>query len=411
MDDLALPSTKVMPNAVPLHVLEGDVGGAVRLELLFNGGYGVQEKPLQATFTNRMLREGAAEYEAGDISYRLDYHGAWIETYSSQNCNHVVLYALSRHFSKLLPLLEIMLKSPSFPQENLDVIRRNAKAYHAVNSNKVDVVAQRYFENSLWGGEHSLGHLVTADDYDSLTRDDLLRYYGMVYGSRNCSMFVSGSVDDKLLALIETHFGMEEWGCSIPVNDIVIAPPVTMPGHRKVLVDGTMQSCIKIGFMAMECSSPDYFKFRFLTVLLGGYFGSRLMSNIREENGYTYQISAEIDAYGVRNAFMISSETATEYVDSCISEIYHEIDRLVNEPIPQEEVEHVRNYVLGEMCREFEGLTPRSEVFVNTLLSGEGFESVNKYLDVVRNVTADELQYIAQKYFDRERMIEIVAGV
>ena len=68
MDDLALPSTKVMPNAVPLHVLEGDVGGAVRLELLFNGGYGVQEKPLQATFTNRMLREGAAEYEAGDIS-------------------------------------------------------------------------------------------------------------------------------------------------------------------------------------------------------------------------------------------------------------------------------------------------------------------------------------------------------
>ena len=83
----------------------------------------------------------------------------------------------------------------------------------------------------------------------------------------------------------------------------------------------------------------------------------------------------------------------------------------MNEPIPQEEVEHVRNYVLGEMCREFEGLTPRSEVFVNTLLSGEGFESVNKYLDVVRNVTADELQYIAQKYFDRERMIEIVAGV
>ena len=162
--------------------------------------------------------------------------------------------------------------------------------------------------------------------------------------------------------------------------------------------------------MAMDVSNPDFHKFRFLTVLLGGYFGSRLMSNIREENGYTYHISAEVDAYGKRNAFMISSETANEYVDLCIKEIYKELDRLCNEPIPEDEVEHVRNYILGEMCRECEGLAAKSEVFVNAWLSGQSFASVNEYLEVVKSITASELSKVANEYFKPCKMIEVVVG-
>jgi predicted Zn-dependent peptidase len=410
MTDLALPSTRVMPNAVQLHVLSGDENGAVRLELLFKGGYAVQEKPLQATFVNRMLREGAGSMSADEISQKLDYHGAWIETYSSQNCNHITLYALAKHFPELMELLEVLVKSPMFPQENLDVVRRNAKAYYAVNSKKVDVVSQRYFENALWGGAHPLGHIVEPCDYDALTRDDLVSYYNMVYGSKNCSIFISGSVNDALIADVEKRFGNEVWGCASALDGLTVLPPVSEPGRHVANVEETMQSGVKIGFMAMDSGSPDLYKFRFLTVLLGGYFGSRLMSNIREENGFTYHISAELDAYGKRNAFMISSETANQYLNACVSEIYREIEKLKNEPIGVEEVEHVRNYILGEMCREFEGLTPRSEVFVNTWLSGDDFSSVNEYLNTVRSVTPEELQQVARTYFNQEKMIEVVAG-
>ena len=162
--------------------------------------------------------------------------------------------------------------------------------------------------------------------------------------------------------------------------------------------------------MAMDVSDSDFHKFRFLTVLLGGYFGSRLMSNIREENGYTYHISAEVDAYGKRNAFMISSETANEYVELCIKEIYNELNKLRKEPITESEVEHVRNYILGEMCRECEGLTAKSEVFVNAWLSGESFASVNEYLEVVKSITADELERVAERCLNPSEMIEIVVG-
>ena len=166
-----------------------------------------------------------------------------------------------------------------------------------------------------------------------------------------------------------------------------------------------------MGFMAMETSHPDFYKFRFLCVLLGGFFGSRLMSNIREENGYTYHIAAELDAYGHSNAFMISSETATEYVELLIKEVYREIERLITEPVEMDEIELVRNYIMGELCREYEGQSAKSEVFINAWLSGADFDSVNRYIDEIKSVTPADLQRLAREYFHRDGMIEVVAGV
>lgn len=410
LDNLALPRLEVMPNGVPLYRLEGTDKGVVRLDILFKGGYAVQSKPLLAMFTNRMLREGTAALSAAEISQKLDYYGAWIDMYSSQNCNHITLYTMSKHLAPLLGVLEDMVKHPLFPQENLDTVRRNNRSYFTVNSQKVDVVSQRYFENSLWGEEHPLGHVVEAADYDAITRDDIQEYYNSYYGSRNCTMFIAGSVDDAMLAAIGNSFGNETWGCERACAESRLAAPCPQAGRRVVTVQGTMQSAVKMGFMAMDSSHPDFNGFRFLCVLLGGYFGSRLMSNIREENGYTYHIAAEMDAYGERNAFMISSETATEYVEPLIREVYKELDRLVAEPPSEAEIELVRNYIMGELCREYEGQSAKSEVFINAWLSGVGFDSVNRYIDEIKNVTPASLHRLASEYFRKDNMIEIVVG-
>lgn len=411
VDKMALPVETVMPNGVPVYLLEEKNKGIVRFELLFKGGYAIQDKPLQATFTNRMLREGAGELSSDGISHKLDYYGAWIESYSSQKCNHLVLHCLSKHFVPLLALLEAIVKRPLFPESNLDVVRRGGKAHFEVNSKKVDVVAQRHFEHALWGESHPLGHIVQAVDYDNITRDDLVSYHKRVYNSNNLAIFISGDVGEQGMLAIKEVFGNNKWGESdSSADNIIVENPLSIPGRHNVKMEGAIQSAVKIGFMAMDVSNPDFHKFRFLTVSIGGYFGSRLMSNIREENGYTYHISAEVDAYGKRNAFMISSETANEYVDLCIKEIYKELDRLCNEPIPEDEVEHVRNYILGEMCRECEGLAAKSEVFVNAWLSGQSFASVNEYLEVVKSITASELSKVANEYFKPCKMIEVVVG-
>ncbi|MBQ8449294.1 MAG: insulinase family protein [Bacteroidaceae bacterium] len=405
---LIMPHKAVLSNGVPVYIIKGGTQDVLRIDLLVRGGYSIQERPLQALFTNRMLREGTSDYKAEEISRLLDYYGAWIEMYSLQECNRITLYTLGRYLEPMLNMLESMVKRPLFPSENLETIRANNKAFYHINSRKVDVVAQRHFEKAIWGENHPLGHIVCAEDYDAITEELLRKYHSLYYGSQSMAFFISGNVDDKCVAAIEKRFG-DIWGSNENI-DFAVAPPVSVPGASKVKIDGVLQSGIRVGRMVMDTSHPDFHRFRFLTVILGGYFGSRLMSNIRERNGYTYHIEAEIDAYGSRNAFMISTETDNEYVEPLLAEVDKELKRLRDEYVPKEELELVRNYTLGELCREYEGVLPKAEVFISLWLSGQPFEAVNDYLDTVCSVSQTELRSLAQEYLSPEQMSQIVVG-
>lgn len=403
-----MPHKAVLSNGVPVYIIKGGTQDVLRIDLLVRGGYSIQERPLQALFTNRMLREGTSDYKAEEISRLLDYYGAWIEMYSLQECNRITLYTLGRYLEPMLDMLESMVKRPLFPSENLETIRANNKAFYHINSRKVDVVAQRHFEKAIWGENHPLGHIVCAEDYDAITEELLRKYHSLYYGSQSMAFFISGNVDDKCVAAIEKRFG-DIWGSNENI-DFAVAPPVSVPGASKVKINGVLQSGIRVGRMVMDTSHPDFHRFRFLTVILGGYFGSRLMSNIRERNGYTYHIEAEIDAYGCRNAFMISTETDNEYVEPLLAEVDKELKRLRDEYVPKEELELVRNYTLGELCREYEGVLPKAEVFITLWLSGQPFEAVNDYLDTVCSVSQTELRSLAQEYLSPEQMSQIVVG-
>ncbi|MBR2607774.1 MAG: insulinase family protein [Bacteroidaceae bacterium] len=411
MQNIKLPQKVQFSNGVPLFLINGGVHEVVRLDLLFRGGYAVQSRPLQALFTNRMLREGNSVLNAAAVSRKLDSCGAWMETYSSQNCNHITLYTLRRHLPELLKVLAEIVKNPAFPQKNLDVVRRANKSHFLINSRKVDVVAQRHFEKAIWGSEHKFGRLVCAEDYDAVTVELLREYYGNVYGSQNCTIFLSGKFDDCEVEKLGDYFGKEQWGASSRVSIDDLPPLASMRGRVNVKVDDTMQSGIKIGMMAVDSSHPDFYTLKYLSVLLGGFFGSRLMTNVRERNGYTYHIEADLSAFGHRNAFSVTSEAANEYVQPLIDEVYNEFHRLQTEPVFVEEMEKLRNCTLGELCREYEGVLAKADVFINTWLSGEAFDGVNSYLDVVRNASPDDFMRLACKYLIPENMVEVVAGV
>lgn len=125
-----------------------------------------------------------------------------------------------------------------------------------------------------------------------------------------------------------------------------------------------------MGCTTITRQNPDYLKLRVLMTLFGGYFGSRLMSNIREEKGYTYGISAGIMFYPDSGLLGISTETDNEYVEPLIQEVYNEIDKLHREPVPMEELTMVRNYMLGEMCRSYESPFSLADAWILLLLRG-----------------------------------------
>ena len=410
MSDLRLPQTERLSNGALLHLVDGSAQEALRIDLLFAGGYGVQRFPLQALFTNRMLREGTIDYSATEISRRLDYYGAWLEGYSMQDYNRLTMYTLRKHIKPMLELLESLVKTPLFPQKNLSVVRNSNKAFYKINSRKVETVAQRHFENMLWGEAHPLGHIVCAEDYDAINRELLVEYHRNIYTSSRLEIFLTGKIDDDIIGIVNEHFGTVEWGEELNLTKADSVPPTSIAGRRNITLGNTLQSGVKVGFMAINSDDAEYLKFRFMTVLLGGYFGSRLMSNIREEKGYTYHIEAEVDAYGKRNAFMISTETANEYVEPLLKEVDQEIERLRNERVEEQELELVRNYTLGELCREYEGVFQKTEAFIGVRQSGLSFNCLNDYLDTIQNVTADDIQELARKYLIREKMSTVVVG-
>jgi len=171
-----------------------------------------------------------------------------------------------------------------------------------------------------------------------------------------------------------------------------------------------MQSAVRMGMLSLERHHPDYLKTRVMVTLFGGYFGSRLMSNIREEKGYTYGISAGIVSCPGPEMLVINTETANEFVEPLIREVYHEIDCLQNDLVPEEELAMVKNYMLGEMCRSYESAFSLADAWMFVQVSGFGDTHFEDALNAVRDITPEDIRELAGKHLCKEKLKEVISG-
>lgn len=405
------PVRTTLPNGIPLSVINAGEQEVVRIDILFAGGRWQQSHKLQALFANRMLREGSAKYSAAEIAGKLDYYGAWLELSSSSEYAYITLYSLNKYIAETIGVLESLVKEPLFPEKELGtVIDANIQQYQ-VNATKVDFLAQRSLMASLYGDGHPCGCLVEEADYRKIHPAMLREFYDEYYHSGNCSIFLSGRVTDDIVRRIEAAFGTSPFGKG--GQEVLKAdyPIFTLPEKRLFTEhDDAMQSAVKLGAITLTRQHPDYLKFRVLMTLFGGYFGSRLMSNIREDKGYTYGISAGTAFYPGTGIFVISTETGNEYVEPLIKEVYHEIDRLHQNLVPEGELATVRNYMLGEMCRNYESPFSLSDAWMFILTSDLDDDYFARSLKAVKEVTSDEIRELARRYFCKETLKEVIAG-
>lgn len=408
---IAIPRKKVMPNGIPLNIIEAGSQDVVRLDIVIGAGKWQQTQLLQALFTNRMLREGTKRFTSAQIAEKLDYYGAWLELSSAMEYSYITLYSLNKYFARTLEIVESIIKEPVFPEKELKTVVETNKQQFLVNSAKVDYLAQKSFTSSIFGDQHPCGRFAAAADYDRVNVACLQEFYDQYYHSGNCYIYIAGKVTDEISTLLEKTFGKESWGCTDRKFSFTPYPIHTTEEKRIFTEQATaMQSSIKMGKVMIQRSHPDYYKMRVLMTIFGGYFGSRLMSNIREDKGYTYGISAGIASYPDTGVLLVSTEAANEYVEDIIKEVYHEMEVLQQDPVPESELNMVRNYMLGDMCRSYEGPFSLSDawMFIQTShLSDSYFE---ESLKAVQSVTAEELRTLAQKYFNKEKMIEAIAG-
>jgi zinc protease len=403
-------SEQRLRNNIPVYSINAGTQELIKIEFLFSAGMYQQEIPLQAATVNTMLEEGTSKLNAAQIADRVDYYGAFLETGVSQDSASVVLYTLNKHLKSTLPVVEQIIKDSVFPQHELDTHIRNKKQTFLVNNQKVANVARKRFTELLFGEKHPYGINVKETDFDVINRSHLNDFYSRFYRSNNCKIIMAGKVDDDVLSLLDNHFGGNDWN-SISDLGTKSLPIITSAEREQLIVkEDAMQSAIRIGKVLFNKTHPDFQSLQILNTLFGGYFGSRLMSNIREDKGYTYGIGSGIASLQNSGYFFISTEVGVDVCKDAIKEIYFEMNRLREELVPEDELELVKNYLSGMFLRSVDGPFALAERFKGIMEYDLGYDYFDRYIATIKAISASQLRDLANTYFDKNSMIELVVG-
>ena len=395
-----------LSNGIPVYETNLGTQDIVKLELVFFAGRPFERKRLASRATAAMLREGTTHYSSGDIAEIVDYYGGTLSLPISLDTGNVLLYSLRKHFDKLLPVAADMLSGPTFPQEELDAFIERNKQRLQVELTKNDVIAYRKFTELLYGAKHPYGYNSFPETYAALTREDLLTHFQENYTAGNCLIFLSGKIDKQVRLLLEEHLGK----AILPGErrQIILPPTDSQPKKMKIPHPDGLQTAIRIGSRLFNRTHEDHNGMYVLNTILGGYFGSRLMTNIREDKGYTYNIYSSHDAMLYGGYFYVGTEVGNEFVEPTLREIYHEMEELQEELVDDEEMSMVKNYLLGNMLTNLDGPFNIAEVVKTFISEGIPLSAFETLATDIRTVTAEELRELARKYSKKEAMWEVM---
>ena len=397
-----------------LYVLRSDTLDAVRLDIVVGAGQGHQDKLLQALFTNRLLREGTRHHTSAELAEKLDYYGAWLELTVSVHHSYLTLYTLKRYACETFALVGEMLHEPLFPEERLRIISANNKSQYMVNRQRADVIARRLFNRAVYGDNHPCGRFAEEKDFDAITRDDLLRFFTAYYRPDNCNIYLAGNVDDHLIEALSQGGGtLAEAQLSFGQNTLSLTSPSLGGGRGEALIHhlpSAVQASIRMGGLLMDVASDDYYRMRVVSTILGGYFGSRLMKSIREDKGYTYSISADMLTNTRQVLFVVSSEALADKGEVIAEEVRQHCRRLAEERVPDDELTMVRNYMIGEICRNYEGAFSLIDAYIYIHTLGLPLEHISRTIDTVRSIDAETIRRTAAQWLDADRFHTVIVA-
>ncbi|MGZ3863539.1 MAG: M16 family metallopeptidase [Bacteroidia bacterium] len=408
--DIAEANHFKLKNGIPVYTVDAGSQELTRIEFIFKAGMYYQDAPLIAVAANNLIENGTPKYDANQISDGIDFYGSFFETSCGQDYSSLALFSLNKHLDNTFSFVEESIRNANYPQQEIETYFTNKKQKFLVNSKKVDAVARRVFSELLFGKTHPYGREVKAEDYDKVKREDVYNFYKKHYHAQNCTIIVAGKLPSDLESILNKHLGNDKWGSGEAIAKKPVEVSVPKQYEHYVEKADAVQSAIRIGRRLFNKTHPDYFNFQVLNTVLGGYFGSRLMANIREDKGYTYGIGSGLSSLLHDGYFFISTEVGADVTKNALTEIYKEIEKLQNDLVSEEELETVRNYILGQFLRSVEGPLALADKFRGIWEFGLGYDYYQRYFEAVKAVNPRQLRDLAGKYLKRADLTELVVG-
>jgi predicted Zn-dependent peptidase len=381
----------------------------VRIEWIFGNLRFNPKNPLLNIAVNAMLTEGTENLNAAMIADKIDYYGAFLQVdYGYDNCT-VTLYSLNKHLAETLPVLHDILNNSIFPVKEIETFKMTQQQKLQVGLQKNDVLARRKFNKALYG-DTIYGYASEIADYQQLTQANMQAHFKQMYQPSNCTILVAGRVDDTLLGLMTDTFETNWKDNQGPANT---SQPALEPSAEKfyfIEKPDALQSAIRMGIPTINRTHPDFPAVQVLNTVLGGYFGSRLMTNIREDKGYTYGIGSGMTSLKQSGAWFIATEVGADVCKAALTEIEKEVNILKTDLIPEEELSLVRNYMLGSLLGSLENVMSHADKFKNIYFAGLGYEYYDYYTETIKSITSEKLLKLANQYLDYDSFYKVVAG-
>jgi predicted Zn-dependent peptidase len=408
--DYILPpvNEQKLSNGVPLYWLNAGVQDVVEIDWVFPAGLWNEQKPAVAHTVAGLLKNGTSKRTAHEINEALEFYGASLKINPGNDFCAVTLYTLTKHLPNLLPIIYEILTDAIFPEEELAIFKKNTIQKLLVNLRQCDFVANQHIDSLLFGEFHPYGRYSKKENIEAVLREDLLAFYNAYYSLAGVKIFMAGKIGDKEVKWLDDVFG-KVTTTNASLQEQTFAPSAPSDKKLNLINDPNgVQGAIRIGRMFPNRHHEDFAPMVVLNTLFGGYFGSRLMSNIREDKGYTYGIYSSLSPYINGGSMIIHTEVGRKVVDSAIEEVYKEMELLRKEPADAEELLLVKNYLLGNLLGDIDGPFSILQRWRTLILNGLTIEHFNRNINIYKTITAEQLQALANKYFDVDDFYQVV---
>jgi predicted Zn-dependent peptidase len=399
---------EVLDNDFPIYVLDGTSQNIFQLSIVFRAGRFFERKRMLAGLCANMILKGTNRKSAYEIAESFDFYGAAVNFKANMYTAELSLYCLTSALPQLLPLLMEVLEEANFPEEELKKAKTKTKHKLAVQWEKNSYIATQHFNEAIFGIDHPFGYHSHLTIIDDLEREDVVQHFNRHFQLNKDSFgIVAGKISDKEIALINQYLGklkVLDKGFNHAELQTKVEKDITVEAKNK------LQTAIRVGMPTVNINHPDFDDLQILNTLLGGYFGSRLMTNIREEKGFTYGIYSFINPIMDTGYFCIATEVGEKYRNETLHEIEHEINRLKKELISDEELSMVKNYMIGQLMKSVDGPLNIISTLKNFLIFEMDLNEINKQLEAIHAIDAKRLQDLAKQYLNYEDMYKVVVG-
>lgn len=397
-----------LDNGVEVYAVDAGAEEVLQLEWVFFAGNWYEDNNMVAASTNSLLKNGTFKRTAFSINEHFEYFGSYLNRQCHNETATVTLHCLARHLPELLPVVQEIITESIFSEEELQLFKRTGKQRLEVNLKKCDFVANRLIDEYLFGSDHPYGRYSSSEAYDSLTREQLQEFYKQYYLNGRCIMFIAGKLPANISTLLNQYFG------GLPLNQDNlqekkhIIHPFDEKKYRVSNDPAGVQGAIRLASHFPDRRHPDFAKVQVLNNLFGGYFGSRLMSNIREEKGYTYGIHSYLQNHVQQSAWVISTEAGRDVCEATLAEVYKEMLDLREVLVDEEELMLVRNHMMGTILAELDGPFHIIAKWKTIILNGLQEDYFYHSLETIKTVSAEQLLELSNKYLIPENFYELV---